>query len=115
VWTATGHAKANPGKIDCGSSGAGTALHIGLEQIANREDIKWTHVPFKGGPDAITRRPSRSCTTPSRWECKTRLFAATLAKFDQEIFYLNSEDYQSYAMKQIAEEQRVVEELGLKG
>jgi len=39
---------------------------------------------------------------------------AALERLDQEILYLNSADYHAYAMKQIAEEKRVVEELGLK-
>jgi len=46
-------AKANPGKITYGSPGAGTSLHIGMEQIAKLQDIKWTHVPFKGGAEII--------------------------------------------------------------
>ena len=41
-------------------------------------------------------------------------FIATLAKFDQEAAYLSSEGYHAFAMKQIAEEKRIVEELGLK-
>jgi tripartite-type tricarboxylate transporter receptor subunit TctC len=43
-----GHAKANPGKVTYGTPGAGTTLHITMEQIAARDGIKWTHVPFKG-------------------------------------------------------------------
>ena len=42
------YAKANPGKINYGTPGAGTTLHITMEQIAKQEGIKWTHVPFKG-------------------------------------------------------------------
>lgn len=42
------YAKANPGKINYGSPGAGTSLHITMEQIAQQQGIKWTHVPFKG-------------------------------------------------------------------
>jgi tripartite-type tricarboxylate transporter receptor subunit TctC len=41
-------------------------------------------------------------------------FKATIALFDQEPFYLSSEDYHDFALKQIAEEKRIVEELGLK-
>jgi tripartite-type tricarboxylate transporter receptor subunit TctC len=41
-------------------------------------------------------------------------FAATLAQFDQEPFYLNSEEYYAFAMRQIVEEKSLVEELGLK-
>jgi tripartite-type tricarboxylate transporter receptor subunit TctC len=44
-------ARANPGKLTYGSPGAGTSLHIGMEQIAGQEGIKWTMVPFKGGPE----------------------------------------------------------------
>ena len=46
-------AKANPGKITYGTPGAGTSLHIGMEQIAKAKGIKWTHVPFKGGAEII--------------------------------------------------------------
>ena len=45
-------AKANPGKLNYGSPGAGTSLHITMEQIAKQQGIKWTHVPFKGNADA---------------------------------------------------------------
>jgi len=45
------HAKANPGKLNYGSPGAGTSLHITMEQIAKQKGIKWTHVPFKGAAD----------------------------------------------------------------
>jgi len=41
-------AKANPGKIKYGTPGAGTTLHITMEQIAKEKGIKWTQVPFKG-------------------------------------------------------------------
>ena len=44
-------AKANPGKINYGTPGAGTSLHITMEQIARRQGIKWTHVPFKGNAE----------------------------------------------------------------
>ena len=44
-------ARANPGKLTYGTAGAGTSLHIGMEQIALRESIKWTHVPFTQGLD----------------------------------------------------------------
>jgi tripartite-type tricarboxylate transporter receptor subunit TctC len=45
------HAKANPGKVTYGTPGAGTPLHIGMEQMAAREGIKLTHVPFKGAAE----------------------------------------------------------------
>ncbi len=46
-------AKANPGKINYGTPGAGTSLHITMEQIAKQQGIKWVHVPFKGTPETI--------------------------------------------------------------
>jgi tripartite-type tricarboxylate transporter receptor subunit TctC len=41
-------------------------------------------------------------------------YVSAMAKFDQEPFYLNSADYHQYAMRAIAEEKRMVQELGLK-
>ena len=41
-------AKAYPGKISYGTPGAGTTLHLTMEQIAKARGIKWTHVPFRG-------------------------------------------------------------------
>jgi tripartite-type tricarboxylate transporter receptor subunit TctC len=47
-------AKANPGKINYGTPGAGTSLHITMEQIAKGQGIKWTHVPYKGNAETNT-------------------------------------------------------------
>ena len=44
-------AKANPGKATYATSGAGTSLHITMEQIALNVGVRWTHVPFKGGAE----------------------------------------------------------------
>ena len=44
-------AKANPGKVSYGTPGAGTSLHITMEQIAAMAGVKFTHVPFKGGAE----------------------------------------------------------------
>ena len=45
-------AKANPGKINYGTPGAGTTPHLTMEQIAKQQGIKWTHVPFKGNAES---------------------------------------------------------------
>ena len=45
------YARANPGKLTYGTPGTGTSLHITMEQIAQRENIQWVTVPFKGGAD----------------------------------------------------------------
>ena len=45
------HAKANPGKLNIGSSGAGTSLHMTGELLKLEAGIEMTHVPFRGaGP-----------------------------------------------------------------
>ena len=49
----TAYAKANPGKVTYASPGFGTTLHITMEQIAERDGIKWTQVPFKGTADSV--------------------------------------------------------------
>jgi len=36
-----------------GTPGAGTSLHITMEQIAKRQGIKWTQVPFKGNAEVM--------------------------------------------------------------
>jgi len=45
------YAKANPGKVNYGTPGTGTSLHITMEQIAKAKGLRWTQVPFKGGAD----------------------------------------------------------------
>ena len=44
-------AKANPGKVTYATPGAGTSLHICMEQIAALAGVKLTQVPFKGGAE----------------------------------------------------------------
>ena len=45
------YAKANPGKLSYGTPGANTSLHVTMEEIGYRYNIKWTHVPFRGNAD----------------------------------------------------------------
>jgi tripartite-type tricarboxylate transporter receptor subunit TctC len=85
-----------------------TLMEVGIDMVANSpyglagpkgiapEIVKVLHDAFKKGLD----EPSN---------------VVTLAQLDQERFYLNSEDYQAFAMQQIAQEKRMVEELGLRG
>ena len=174
-------AQANPGTINYGTPGAGTSLHITMEQIAKRRGIKWTHVPFKGNAESmnallgghihavadssgwaplvnagrfrllVTWGAARTRNWPSvptlrdigidmvsnspfgiagprgmevgivkllRDAFKKGLgepsYAAAMASLDQELFYLNSEDYRKFALQQIEEAKRFIGELGLK-
>lgn len=45
-------ARANPGKINYGSSGVGTALHLTMELFRTMTGIHVVHVPYKGGSAA---------------------------------------------------------------
>lgn len=38
-----------PGKITYGTSGVGSTLHMAMELLLSKLDIKMTHVPYKGG------------------------------------------------------------------
>jgi tripartite-type tricarboxylate transporter receptor subunit TctC len=46
------YARNNPGRFTYSCAGIGTAQHICMEQIAIKEGIKWTAVPFKSGAEA---------------------------------------------------------------
>ncbi len=47
------HAKANPGKINFGSSGTGSANHLGGELFNTMAGIRMTHIPYKGAGPAL--------------------------------------------------------------
>jgi len=174
-------AAARPSQITHGTPGAGTSLHITMEQIAKQRGIKWIHVPFKGSAEtsnALLGGHIHAVADASGWAqlvnagqfrllvtwgaARTRSwptvptlkeigidmvsnspfgiggpkgmdpsivkilhdafkkgmeepsYAAAMAKLDQELFYLSSDDYRRFAMNQIAEAKRFVAELGLK-
>ena len=63
------YAKANPGKVTYGTPGAGTSLHIGMEQIAAKDGIQLTQVPFKGAAEfdgCRRRRPYHAVSGGNR-------------------------------------------------
>ena len=174
-------AKANPGTMTYGTPGAGTSLHITMEQIAKQQGIKLIHVPFKGNAEATTAilgghihaladatgwaqqvnegklrllvswgasRTKNWPTVPTLKEIGIDIVSnspygiggpkgmdpeivkvlhgalkkgldepsnlAAMAQFDQERFYLSSEEYHAFALQQIAHEKRMIEELKLK-
>lgn len=47
-------AKAKPNSIRFGTSGVGTLLHLGMEQIALSKKVKMIHIPFQGGAKTVT-------------------------------------------------------------
>jgi tripartite-type tricarboxylate transporter receptor subunit TctC len=47
-------AKANPDKLNYASAGAGSAAHLNAERLLMAAGIKVQHIPFKGGPEALT-------------------------------------------------------------
>jgi tripartite-type tricarboxylate transporter receptor subunit TctC len=175
------YARANPGKINYGTPGAGTSLHITMEQIAKLKGIKWTHVPFKGvsesmnallgghidvvsdstgwagsvdggqarllvtwgagrtknwpnvpnlkesgidmisnspfgigGPKGIDPAVVKILHDAFRKGMEEQSYKDSMAKLDQEAFYLDTAAYQAYAMKQVEEQKQLVEELGLR-
>jgi len=47
------YAKANPDKLKYSTTGVGAPSHLGIEQLAMVENIKWRNVPYKGGVEAV--------------------------------------------------------------
>ena len=48
------YAKANPGKINYGSAGIGSSLHMAGELFNLKAGVKLVHVPYRGSPPALT-------------------------------------------------------------
>jgi len=47
------HARANPGRVDFGSSGTGAVNHLCLELFRARAGIEVNHIPYRGGAPAL--------------------------------------------------------------
>jgi tripartite-type tricarboxylate transporter receptor subunit TctC len=47
-------AKQQPGKLNAGSSGNGSANHLAIEMLKQRTGIEVSHIPYKSGAPAIT-------------------------------------------------------------
>jgi tripartite-type tricarboxylate transporter receptor subunit TctC len=62
-------ARAQPGKLDYGSTGVGSASHLAGELLKQRANIDITHVPYKGGgaamPDILGGRIASYWSPPS--------------------------------------------------
>jgi tripartite-type tricarboxylate transporter receptor subunit TctC len=47
-------AKSRPGTFNYGSAGIGTATHISAERFRQSAGLQAVHVPYRGGPEALT-------------------------------------------------------------
>lgn len=47
------HARANPGRVNFASIGVGSSFHLAIEQINAKAGVQMTHVPFRGGGQAV--------------------------------------------------------------
>ena len=45
--------RANPGKYNYASTGNGTGTHLAMADFVARTGLAITHIPYKGGPDAV--------------------------------------------------------------
>lgn len=54
------YAKANPGKLNYGSAGLGTAGHLAAEALMSAGNIKMTHIPYKSDSEVIRETMSGS-------------------------------------------------------
>lgn len=48
------HAKARPQSIRYATAGVGTAQHLAMEALGLKLGVKWIHVPYKSGMQAVT-------------------------------------------------------------
>lgn len=47
------YARANPGRVNFASIGVGSSFHLGIEQINAIAGVTTTHIPFRGGGQAV--------------------------------------------------------------
>jgi tripartite-type tricarboxylate transporter receptor subunit TctC len=81
--------KANPGKYNYASTGNGAGTHMAFAEFNSRLGLEMVHVPYKGGPEAITSvvRGETCCimnqvqtVLPQYKAGKVRLLGVTTAK-----------------------------------
>ena len=47
------YAKANPGKLNWGTLGAGSTQHLAMENLGLKQGLGWTHAPYRGTADTL--------------------------------------------------------------
>jgi tripartite-type tricarboxylate transporter receptor subunit TctC len=83
-----------------------TLRDIGIDMVSNS--------PFGiAGPKGVEPKLVKALHDAFKKGLEEPSYAEAMAKLDQERFYLSSEDYQKFAMQQIAEASRFIAELGL--
>ncbi|MBV8420163.1 MAG: tripartite tricarboxylate transporter substrate binding protein, partial [Hyphomicrobiales bacterium] len=84
-----------------------TLRDIGIDMVSNS--------PFGiAGPRGMEPKIVKVLHDAFKQGLEELSYAAAMANLDQELFYLSSEDYQKFAMRQIEEARRFIAELGLK-
>jgi tripartite-type tricarboxylate transporter receptor subunit TctC len=58
------YAKANPGKINHGSSGNGTSQHLAGQLFKTMAGVDFVHVPYRGGAAGADRHARRAGPRP---------------------------------------------------
>jgi tripartite-type tricarboxylate transporter receptor subunit TctC len=80
---------------------------VGIDLVSNS--------PFGiAGPAGMDRAVVAALHDAFKKGMQEASYIAAMERFDQEPFYLGSDDYRAYALTQTAEEKRLIEELGLK-
>ena len=57
--------EANPGKLNYGSSGAGTSTHLAAELFQIKTGTKMVHVPYRSSSDVMKRSSAVTSISPS--------------------------------------------------
>ena len=84
-----------------------TLREIGIDMVSNS--------PFGiAGPKGMDPKVVKVLHDAFKKGIEEPSYAEAMAKLDQEQFYLSSADYQKFALQQIEEAKRFIEELGLK-
>jgi len=79
---------------------------VGIDLVANS--------PYGiGGPKGMDPKIVQVLHDAFKKGLDEPIYRAALEKFDQELFYLNTEDYNKHARQQIEEAKRLVQDLGL--
>jgi tripartite-type tricarboxylate transporter receptor subunit TctC len=173
------YARLNPERLTVGSNGIGTTPHLVMEELFNRKQLTYIHVPYKGtaeqmiavargelmvgtgsgfgpyvdsgklrllatfgdqrtkrwpqvptmkelghgivalspygigGPKGMPKEIVKQLHDAFKAAMFTPAFLNELVKYDQELSYLNSEDYAQFAVDTFAREKQWVEQLGI--